>query len=295
MNFEMPERLNNPEAETKKRAVGQLAEGEKPDAFTRKMELFGKLLFSKVNVAGEENFAAIPPDRQVMFVTTHLTNFDIPLASSVLGKKFHLAVGDASTNHHFLENPFGTVGDVVAGRKNFIPISRRKGRTKGASSAGIFDPEDFEKIGDAFGQNKAVVISAYYKDRNDELKLPPRGGYGAAYLAEATDAIVVPVAIDIKAKERKATAVSDLAAALDRPEAKITIGKPFELEKMENISAVRDIMAKRQREKLSGEDIAAFKGASRGLRDRSNVLMQHLAELLPEEKRGEWTSARPEK
>jgi 1-acyl-sn-glycerol-3-phosphate acyltransferase len=252
------------------------------------MELFKKLLFSKVDVAGEENFAAIPPDRQVVFVTTHLTNFDIPLASSVLGKEFHLAVGDASTNHHFFENPFGTVGDVVAGRKNFIPVSRRKGKAKGAPSTGIFDPEDFEKINDTFGRNKAVVMSAYYKDRNNELKLPPRGGHGAAYLAEAADAIVVPVAIDIKAKERKATAVSDLAATLNRPEAKITIGKPFELEKMKNISAVRDIMAKRKQGKLSGEDVATFKEASHELRERSDVLMQHLAELLPEEKRGKW-------
>jgi hypothetical protein len=293
MNLETPEQLNNPEVEKKKRAIGQLQEGEKPDAFARKMELMARATF-KVNAIGQENLAAIPPNRRVIFVTTHITNSDVPLALSVLGKDFHLVVGDASSNHDFSRNPFGYIGDTLAGKENFMPVSRRTDKNLARGSIGVFNPEDFENMKPVFDEDKAVILPAYYMDRNKDLELPKKGGYGAAYLAETTDAVIVPVAINVKSKETVNTPLSGVRAALSRPEAEVAIGKPFELEKMGDISAVREIMAKRQQGKLSGEDIAAFKEASRGLRERSDVLMQHLAELLPEEKRGGWANAEQE-
>ena len=283
----MPEQLNSAETEKKKLPIGRLEEGEKPDAFARKMELMAKATF-KVEAVGQENLAAIPPDRRVVFVTTHITNSDVPLALSVLGKDFHLVVGDASTNHDFHKNPFGYIGDTLAGKENFMPVSRRVDKDLARGSTGVFNPEDFENMKPVFDENKAVILPAYYLDRNTDLRLPEKGGYGAAYLAEAVDAVIVPIAINVKSKETVNTPLSGVMAALSRPEAEVVIGKPFELEKMENISAVREIMAKRKQGKLSGEDVAAFKDASNGLRERSDVLMQHLAELLPEEKRGEW-------
>ena len=287
MSFEMPEQLESVETEKKKLPIGKLEEGEKPDAFAQKMELLAKATF-KLKTVGEENLKSIPPDRRVIFVTTHITNSDVPLALAALGQDFHLAVGDASTNHNISENPFGYLGDTLAGSENFMPISRQKNAN--APSTGIFDPEDFEKMQDTFHENKALVLSAYYIDRNKDLKLPEKGGYGAAYLAEMADAVVVPVAINIKSKEAVNTVISGIKAALSRPEAEVVIGEPFELEKMENVSAVKEIMAKRKQGSLSKEDIAAFKQVSHGLRERSDVLMQHLAELLPEEKRGSWNS-----
>jgi hypothetical protein len=290
MNFENPEQLNNVEAEAKKRAIGRLEEGEKPDAFARTFELLAKATFSKVETVGEENLDSIPPDRRVIFVTTHITNSDVPLALSVLGKKFHLVVGDASTNHDLSKNPLGYIGDTLAGKENFMPVSRRTDKSLARGSIGVFNPDDFENMKPVFDNNKAVILPAYYIDRNKDLKLPEKGGYGAVYLAETANAVIVPVAINVKSKETVNTPLSGIKAALSRPEAEVIIGQSFELQKMENISDVKEIMAKRREGALSREDVSAFKEATHELRERSDVLMQHLAELLPEEKRGKWAT-----
>jgi hypothetical protein len=267
---------------------GRLEAGEKPDIFARKIELLVDVTFSKVETIGKENLDSIPADRKVIFATTHITNSDVPLALSVLGKEFHLSVGDASTHRNITENPFAFIGtELAGGEKNFISVSHRKDAKTGET--GVFNPDDFEKMQNVFNENKAVILSAYYKDQNKNLELPERGGYGAAYLAEIADAIIVPVAIDIKSEEHVNTVLSSIKATLSRPEAKVIIGKPFELQKSENVSALKEIMNKRKQGiKLSSNEILLFNEASQELRGQSDILMQHLAELLPEEKRGEW-------
>jgi hypothetical protein len=104
------------------------------------------------------------------------------------------------------------------------------------------------------------------------------------------------VAIDIESKEPITSVASAVRTTLSRPKARIIIGKPFEPEAMEHISTIHDITAKRHEhlpdEKLSPGDVASFKKASDELRDQSDIVMEHLAELLPEEKRGAWSEKR---
>lgn len=283
MKFEQPQSL--PENK-KPKIIGQLEVGEKPDAFIRKMELLAKASYSKVETIGEKNLETISPGKRVIFVTTHITNADVPIALSVIGQKFHLAAGDASTHRKFSENPFGFIGTELAGGNNFIPVSHRKDEKTGET--GVFNPEDFEKMSGSFEENKAVILSAYYKDRNKKLELPDKGGYGAAYLAEISNAVIVPVAINIKSKEHANTPISAIKATLSRPEVEVIIGKPFELQNTQDPTALKDIMTKRQKGELSKDDVEVFKRTTRQLRGHSDILMQHLAELLPEEKQGKW-------
>lgn len=283
----MPERLEmGGENKTESRVLGRLRPDEKPDAFTRKIELLTKAGFSKVEARGEENLELIPPDRNVVFVTTHITDSDVPLAISVLGKKFHLAAGDASTHRKFSENTFAFIGTALAGSKNFLSVSHRDDPQTGET--GVFDPEDFRKMQNVFENGKAVVMAAYYKSQNKGLKLPEKGGYGAAYLAELTNAVVVPVAINVRSKENIHTAASIVKATLSRPEAEVVIGYPFEPQ-AEDLTAIGLVAEKRKRgEYLDKDDVEAFRAASGRLREQSDVFMRHLAELLPEEKRGDW-------
>ena len=293
MKFESFKSTDNKESKEEPLAIGQLKEGEKPDAFARKIELLIRATFSNVETIGEENLTSIPPNRRVIFVTTHITNSDVPLALSSLGQKFHLTVGDASTNHDFSKNPLGFIGDTLAGKENFMPVSRRTDEHLAAGSVGVFNPDDFENMKSVFDDGKAVVLPAYYIDRNKDLSLPRKGGYGAAYLAETSNAIIVPVAINIKSKESINTPLSGIKAVLNRPKAEVIIGEPFELDKIENISAIKEVMDKRKQGPLSSEDTATFKATANGLRDQSDILMQHLAELLPEEKKGKWSKQNP--
>lgn len=268
------------------RILGRLTPKEKPDAFTRKIELLTKTGFSKVETRGEENLELIPPERKVIFVTTHITDSDVPLAISVLGKKFHLAAGDASTHRKFSENTFAFIGTTLAGPENFLSITHRDDPQTGET--GVFDPEDFRKMQNVFNGGKAVVMAAYYKSQNKELQLPGKGGYGAAYLAELADAVVVPVAVNIKSRENIHTAASIIKATFSRPEAEVVIGRPFE-PAAEDLAAIGEIAEKRKRgERLEKKDVEAFRAASNQLREQSDAFMRRLAELLPEEKRGNW-------
>jgi hypothetical protein len=297
MNFEMPEQVNSEETEKKRLPIGRLAEGEKPDAFGRTMDLFTKATFSEIKVVGEENLDSIPAGREVIFVTTHITNSDEPLALAVLGKKFHLAAGDASTHHNISENTGAYFAIHAAGEQNFKAIKHRDDPDRG--EVGVFDPENLDQMQTVFEENKALVMPAYYKDRNKDLELPTKGGYGAAYVAgRSKNVVFVPVAIDIESKEPITSAASAIRTTLSRPKARVIIGKPFEPEPMKHISAIRDITTKRHQrlegEKLSPEDVASFKEASGELRGQSDILMQHLAELLPEEKKGNWAETTKE-
>ena len=248
MSIEMPEQFHDAGSENKKLPIGRLEEGEKIDAFARKMELFIRATFGNVEVVGEENLDSIPSDRRVVFITTHITNSDIPLGVIRARQKIPSdRRGRINASRH--------IGKYVrfcrgcsCGRKKFIPISRRKVKDAPVGSVGIFDPEDFDEIETAFDKNKAVILSAYYISHNKDLRLPQKGGYGAAYLAEMADAVIVPVAADVKSEEYKNTTLGAIKVSLSRPDANVIIGEPFELKKMKDISAIKEIMKKREQE-----------------------------------------------
>ncbi len=283
-SFERPERgAGAPEGEQEQPAAsGRMREGEKPDSFVNKIELLVKANFREITERGEENLDRIPPDRRVIFATTHSTNSDVPIALSVIGKKFHLAVGDASTHRKFAESPVAFVGTKIVGEEHFYSVQHKK--QKGVER-GLFDPEDFENMEGAFESGKAVMLSAYYHGRY-ESELSERGGYGAVYLAQIADALIVPVAVDIKSSELGEK--SDVKLLMERPNVDVVIGEPIELPKIDGIERIKAILEKRKEGRLSREDLLEFRQLANELRERSDMLMQDIANLLPEEKRGKW-------
>lgn len=267
---------------------GALREGEKPDLMIKMVDLLIGRNFNKVEVKGEENLELIPRDRKVIFVPTHLSDFDVPMTISVIGKHFHVSVGDASTHHKITENTGAFFGNTLVNlatlRKNFYPVEHRN---KDGVEKGKFNPEDFEGMKEIFEQDKSLVISAYYKG-GQGWELPDKGGYGAVYLAEMEDALIVPVAVNIRSEEQIGMGNTKLKTLMKKPDAEVSIGVPVELEDIPGIERIKEIMEKRKSEKLSHDEVEEFHRLRLDLRDKSDLLMGKLAELLPEEKRGRW-------
>jgi len=281
----MPE--NKEETKPQQNVSGLLENQEKPEAIVKKLEYFLKAQFGKIEVKGRENFDLIPKDRHVIFAPTHLSNFDVPISIYSVGQHFRLMVGGASTHLKFSENPTGFIGDRLAGKENFIPIKHKKDE-KGVER-GRFNPEDLENLKTAFEEKKALMVSAYYSGE-EKNSLPDKGGYGVVYLAEIADALIVPIAVDIKSKEKTEMQKNIVKAIFSFPDAQVNIGKPINLPKIEGIERLKEIWGKRKTDRLSKEETEEFHRLSQQLREQSDLVMKKLAELLPEEKRGKWAS-----
>ena len=259
-------------------------EKEKDPAIARIRKFF-ELQFNKIDVIGRENITKIPKGKKVIVVTTHLSDRDVPLAIGMLGDEFE-SVGwaEASTHEKFRENPGGYIGRKLSGSEHSYSVDTTKA---GGAERGVFNPDDFEPMKEALSDGKTMFVAGYYKSTND-WKLPDRGGYGAVLLAQTQDTVLLPVAINTKTKEQTGMGAHPLKAITQRPDVDVVIGEPFELGKIFGAERMGEIMKSRKDGPLSKEDREEFSSLSEKLRGESDVVMEHLAELLPEDKRGAW-------
>lgn len=144
-----------------------------------------KMTVGEVRVEGREHLSEIPPGKKVIIVTTHISDVDIPVAASVLGREFDVAVTNMPTQHSFLKDPAIHTAIRIAGKDNFIPID--------------FSQENFGKMKSALESGRAVIVAGHAPSREWKLE---RGGYGAAYLANVVDdAIILPVTMNTLAED----------------------------------------------------------------------------------------------
>lgn len=229
---------------------------------------------------GAENLENLE-GKKIIFVVTHMSDLDLPLAISKLGHMFDLIITSQSTNLHITENPAGYISLSLAGKKNFLPLDNKRGIAK-------FNPDNFIPINEALEHGKAVVIAGHNPTYNGILG---SGNIGPTYLAEISGAIIVPVAINFifdenNKKEQQKTDQGSIMQA--RPDAEVHIGKPFYPDHIEGIEHIKEIMDKRiNGEKLTKEELDKFKIITKAMREQSDNVIGELAKMLPESKRGE--------
>lgn len=236
----------------------------------------------RLTVEGKEHLAEIPKDKHVIIATTHMSDLDIPLAIKTVGQDLDLAISNASTQHSLRRNFQETLGILAAGKRNFLPIDFAE---TGENNVPLpFNPDNYAPMAEALDSGKAVLVAAHNPSEG-ELG---RGGYAAVYLAQLSGAVVVPVAVSIpgpaimmRKKETKRKA-----------DARIIIGKPLELPRIENISDFRRLLDKRTSgEEITDADSNRFRELTNALRGQSETLMRTLAQMLPEDKRGPYGQA----
>src|SRR5581483_7642846 len=118
----MPERPRfNPESEqVKKERKGS------PKRLMLAIEGLLKTTSGKVEVSGRENLAEIPHDRNIIVVTSHISDIDIPLSVKALGNDLDLAIVNESVHHSFRQEANTNIGLHIAGKDNFIPLDFHK-------------------------------------------------------------------------------------------------------------------------------------------------------------------------
>lgn len=223
----------------------------------------------KINITGEDNLDRIPPGSRVIFVTTHITDFDLPLAFHVLADRFNIAITHISAHKMPTQYPMAYLWEEIGGRKNFIPIDYKK--VDGRWVPAPFNPENFAMMKSEMERGKAIMISAH-KPCSVPV-MPDKPGIGAVYLAQITPkSVIVPIAVDIKSAN-KATGMagfkSMILTVLHRPSIKVTIGKPTKIKPLVD-----------HKKHIDTQKVKLVK--------QQGEIMQELAKGLPYEKAGIW-------
>ncbi len=249
----------------------------------------------RTEIVGAEKFKEIPEGKKVIFATSHMTEYDVPIAIAVLGENYKnkdLKVVDQDSHHRFVggEKPV-FLGLKIAGMENFHSVD-----VKGIGKERIsrFNPDNFGPIKESLESDNPVVIASYLDvaHKSQKWELPDRIGNGAAYLAQITeDAVVVPVAIDIQADKPFGMGELGIKEIIKnrRPRVNVVVGSPIELEKIEGIDEFAEFLRKRASgEEATDEEKERFKEIKTKLQDESGQIVDAIADLLPEEKRGHW-------
>ena len=256
---------------------------ETPSRFLKGVEIHVGTSIGKIEVFGRENIDEIPPNSKVIIVVTHISDLDLPLAIKTLGHDFDIVVTAQSTNFNFLEDPIGYTATKLAGMNNFLPVDYAK--TEGGKSA-EFNPDNFIAMKEALDKGKDIVIAAHNPTKNGKLG---RGSVGPVYLAQISGATILPVSVNLKTKE--VLGIDDenkIKTMLKRPDAEVHIGKPIASDQIKS-DEIKRIMDKRKHgEKITPEERSQFNSAISSLREKSDVVMHELAEMLPESKQGEY-------
>ncbi len=265
-----------------------------PNRLVKSAEVMIKSLF-RTEIVGAEKFKEIPEGKKVIFATSHMTEYDVPIAIAVLGENYKnkdLKVVDQDSHHKFFggEKPV-FLGLKIAGMKNFHSVD-----VKGIGNERIsrFNPKNFNPIKESLDKGSPVVIASYLDvvHKGPSWELPDRIGNGAAYLAQITeDAVVVLVAVDIQADEPFGVGKIDVMHVVKnrRPRVNVVVGSPMELKKIEGIDEFTQFLRKRAHKvDVIYEGKERFKEIKLALQNESGQIINAIADLLPEEKRGRW-------
>lgn len=253
-----------------------------PERLSLALDALAKINFGKIEVIGAEQLNEIPPDRKVVIVTSHATDMDLPLAAGIVSKYFDIVITNQSLQYKFLTDPASNLGMKIAGQENFLPIDYKIMEGKKPRK---FNPENYKPMAEAMEGGRSVIIAAHNPSHKGTLE---RGGYGAAYLSEISDAIIVPVGVNVKSPniDRTAMAEHPLKTIIERPDVEIKIGKPFELTPIDGLDELAALIAKlKNKEKITKEDIERFDTLKNELKQRSGILIDKIGELMPEERK----------
>lgn len=261
---------------------------EQATTLASRMEKLVPTLF-RIETVGMENLEHIPDGKKVIFLVTHMSDYDLPIAIATIAKKFpRIKVAEASTHEKFSQNPGGYLGRQIGGEQNSFSVDFTGGETDGNA---IFNPENFEKMKGGLEEGDVLVIAAYF-DRTYQggnWRLPEKGGSGGVYLSQITpDAILVPVSVDIQSKKPFGMGSPGLGQIIRelRPKVEVKIGMPFEPTPIDGIDTFARVLEKRKKgEPIESEERTRFSAVCQGLREESDKVMKVLADMLPVEKR----------
>ena len=234
-----------------------------------------------IKITGKENIQKIPEGAKILVMPSHLNDLSVPATIHAVARDLDLVILNESTHHASGSQgePIMKVSMKIAGAEHFLPLDFEKDEKSGEKSPSAFNPENFIPAIEALEKGKSVLVAAHNPSREPLQNLEGiKGGYGGVYLAELTDAYILPVTVQLS---RNVMDSKNLKTLMNRPNADIVIGEPFKLEKIEGIEKISEIMEKRKSgQKLSDEEVKEFLRLTNALREQSEIVMKRLSEQL---------------
>ncbi len=245
------------------------------------LEVFTKVAVREVKVDGLEHVLEIPSDRKVVIAVSHASDLDLPLAAGLLSKYFDVIITNQSIQYKFSQDMGSNVGMKVLGTGNFLPIDWE---LPASGKPRKFNPENFKPMADAMQDGRSIIIAGHQPSHQGVVE---RSGYGAVYLSEITNAVVLPVGVDVKSDEGTKVGMSDhkIKTLLQRPAADIKIGPSFELQHIEGLDRLAEIIEKRKKGvTIDKQELQEFDSLKEQLKIQSRILIDKIVELMPSEK-----------
>ncbi len=244
-----------------------------------------KLFLGKIETLGKEHLKEILPGEKVIIAGSHISDMDMQVIISQLGKDFSIKVSGQSTHHSFETDSSGMTAQLLAGKDNFIPIDYSgQGDQKRAVR---FNPKNFDSMAEALREGDSVLVAAH----NPSSGKLPSGGVGIPYLSQlgVGNFVILPVAVDIKSNEPY-RAGGEIKLIKEKPDTEVHIGAPIRLPVISGIEDYQKLLSRRKESEqpLSEEETNRLSVLNHELKEQSDIVMQSLANMLPEKKRGNY-------
>lgn len=241
------------------------------------------LKIGKGEIEGMEHVATLPTDKHVIVATTHVSDADVGVAVNALADDLSLGIANQSLHHSWRGDWRMYLALSLIGKDRFFAVDFVKTRN---GIVGSFNPDNYLLMAEAMTQRGiSMLVPAHSPCFTG--RLPARGGLGAVYLGQISkSSVILPVAVDVEYRNGRALRGISLLNLLRRPvTVKTIIGEPFQF------PAIRDVedFAFLTRNKVRSEAAdVRYHAIRQCLFRQSDELMQRLATLLPDAKRGRW-------
>jgi hypothetical protein len=264
------------------------------------MKLNVELITDSVEVKGWENYYALPENIHPVIATTHLTDTDVQITAFTFSQVADIAVSSIKTNQQDK-----IIGKLIslAGRENFYDIANQFVDKKANFR---LDATNFLAMVRAVcKKGKTMVIpshSPHYIGYGNRV-LPDNPGLAAFIVANLTDRVVLPVAVEIHTKGRVGMAEDLFDNVIKKvkgkiPKSTVFIAEPIFLDaggipeelittKNEVLDALQ-IFNSHTRMTMTEEDRILSLETLRKLKKQGEIVMMAQSAELPKERRGIW-------
>jgi hypothetical protein len=264
------------------------------------MKLNVELITDSVEVKGWENYYALPENIHPVIATTHLTDTDVQITAFTFSQVADIAVSSIKTNQQDK-----IIGKLIslAGRENFYDIANQFVDKKANFR---LDATNFLAMVRAVcKKGKTMVIpshSPHYIGYGNRV-LPDNPGLAAVIVANLTDRVVLPVAVEIHTKGRVGMAEDLFDNVIKKvkgkiPKSTVFIAEPIFLDaggipeelittKNEVLDALQ-IFNSHTRMTMTEEDRILSLETLRKLKKQGEIVMMAQSAELPKERRGIW-------
>jgi len=224
-----------------------------------------------------ENFQEQNPDSKFIIISSHNSNLDAPAAVKALGDRVDIQI--TAESGHFRDLPRRFLFAMAGGKEKFSPLDYKKeGILSRKNRHGVFNPKNFEELSEKMQRGKTPWMAI--SPRTDkEITQSPK--IGAVYLAHKTGAIIIPTALSLEgggsANLKGLGIVKGLAK---KGNAAYHIGEPINLPPID-VSIIESVFEKRSRgEKVSREEIGAFRGVHKLMKEQAGQVAEIIAAML---------------